>query len=65
MSRGLTFSKEFVLESKDFILKSSTLTFDSEFFLQIKGAAMGTIFATTYVNLTMGYHEIKVYSIIC
>ena len=26
---------------------------------------MSTIFATTYVNLTMGYREIKVYSIIC
>ena len=25
---------------------------------------MGTIFAPTYANLTMGYHEIKVYSII-
>ena len=26
---------------------------------------MGTIFAPTSANLTMGYHEIKVYSIIC
>ena len=26
---------------------------------------MGTIFAPNYANLTMGYHEIKVYSIIC
>ena len=25
---------------------------------------MGTVFAPTYANLTMGYHEIKVYSII-
>ena len=25
---------------------------------------MGTIFAPTYADLTMGYHEIKVYSII-
>ena len=25
---------------------------------------MGTIFAPTYTNLTTGYHEIKVYSII-
>ena len=23
---------------------------------------MGTVFAPTYANLTMGYHEIKVYS---
>ena len=40
------------------------LTFDSKFYLQIKGTAMGTIFAPTYANVTMGYHEIKVYSII-
>ena len=26
---------------------------------------MGTIFAPTYSNLTMGYHQIKVYCIIC
>ena len=55
---------ELVWESANFILKSNTLTFDSEFYLQIKGTAMGTIFAPTYTNLTMGYHEIKVYSII-
>ena len=41
------------------------LRFDSEFYLQIKGTAVGTIFASTYASLTMGYHEIKVYSIIC
>ena len=41
------------------------LTFDSKLYLQVKGTAMGTIFAPTYANLTMGYHEIKVYSIIC
>ena len=58
------FRKEFVLESVNFILKSNTLTFDSEFYLQIKGTAMGTIFAPTYANLTMGYHEIKVYSLL-
>ena len=58
------FRKEFVLESANFILKNNTLTFDSEFYLQIKGTAMGTIFAPTIANLTMGYHEIKFYSII-
>ena len=58
------FRKEFVLESANFILKNNTLTFDSEFYLQIKGTAMGTIFAPTIGNLTMGYHEIKFYSII-
>ena len=40
------------------------LKFDSEFYLHIIGTEMGTIFAPIYANLTMGYHEIKVYSII-
>ena len=57
------FRKEFVLESANFILKNNTSTFDSEFYLKIKGTAMGTIFAPTIANLTMGYHEIKVYSL--
>ena len=52
--------KEFVLESANFILKNNTLTFDSEFYLQIKGRAIGTIFAPSYANLSMGYHKIKV-----
>ena len=50
--------------SSNFILKNNTLSFDSKFYLQIKGTAMGTIFAPTYANLTMAYYEIKVYSII-
>ena len=37
----------------------------SDSYLQIKRIPMGTIFAPTYSNLTMGYHEIKVYCIIC
>ena len=59
-----TFKKEFVLESANFILKNNTLTFDSEFYLQINGIAMGIIFAPNYANLTMRYHKIKLYSII-
>ena len=55
------FKKEFVLELENFILKNNALTFDSEFYLQTKGTATGTIFAPTYANLIMGYHQIKVY----
>ena len=58
------FRKEFILESANFILKNNTLTFDSKFYLQIKVTAMGTVFAPTYANLTMGYHEINVSCII-
>lgn len=58
------FKKQFVLESANFVLKNNTMNFDSKFYLQIKGTAMGTIFAPTYANLTMGYHEVQLYSII-
>ena len=57
--------KEFVLESSNFIRKNNTLTFDSEFYLQIKGTTMGRIFSPTYANLTMLYHQTKFYSIMC
>ena len=55
------FRKEFVLESTNFVLKNNTLTFDSEFYLKINGTEMDAILAPIYTNLTMGYHEIKVY----
>ena len=54
------FRNEFILESVNLILKSNTSTFDSKFYLQIKGTAMGTIFTLTYASLTMEYHGIKV-----
>ena len=44
------FKKKLVLESANFILKNNMLTFNSKFYLQIKGTAMGTIFAPTYAN---------------
>ena len=34
------------------------------FFLQLKRTALGTVFAPTYANLAMAYHEIKVCFII-
>ena len=42
------FNNQFVLDAADFILKNNSLTFDSIFFLQLKGTAMGTFFAPTY-----------------
>ena len=52
------FYKEFVLESVKFILENNNLNFDNEYFNQIKGTAMGTLFAPTYANLTMGFFEL-------
>ena len=40
------------------------LSFESMFFLQLKGTAMGTVFAPNHAKLTMAYHEIQVYFII-
>ena len=47
------FSKEFVLESSKFILENNNLKFDVDYFNQIKGIVIGTIFAPTYANVTM------------
>ena len=61
------FNKEFVLEKfkicAKFILQNNNLKFDNKFYNQIKGTAMGTIFAPTYSISSMGYFEIKLYSI--
>ena len=58
------FNNQFILDAADFILKNNSLTFDSMFLLQLKGTAMGTVFAPTYANLTMAYHKIQVYYVI-
>ena len=39
------------------------MKFDNEFYNQIKGTAMGTIFAPTYATLSMRFFEIKLYSV--
>ena len=39
------------------------MKFNNEFYNQIKGTAMSTIFAPTYATLLMGYFEIKFYSV--
>ena len=56
-------NKEYVLECAKFILQNDNMKFNNEFYNQIKGAAMGTIFAPTYATLLMGYFEIKLYSV--
>ena len=39
------------------------MKFNNAFYKQIKGTAMGTIFAPTYATLSMRYFEIKLYSV--
>ena len=38
------------------------MKFNNAFYNQIKGTAMGTIFAPTHATLLMGYFQIKLYS---
>ena len=58
------FTTQFVLETASFMLSNNSMTFDEMFYLQIQGAAIGTIFAPTYATLSMGFHEIELYDII-
>ena len=60
----LRFNIPFILESIDFILKNNICVFDNEYLLQFQGTAMAIVFAPTYANLSMGYHETKFYDLI-
>ena len=57
------FSKKFVLESVKLILENKNVNFDNEYFHQVKGTVMGTIFAPTYANLIMGFFELTFYNL--
>ena len=57
------FPKEFVLESVKFILENNNLNFDNEYFNQIKGTVMATIFGLIYANLTMGFFQLTFYDL--
>ena len=54
---GQRFTKEFILESIEFILRSNNFFFDSKMFNQIIGTAMGTKYALPYACLTIDYQE--------
>ena len=45
-----------------FILQSNNMKFNNEFYNQIKGTAMDTIYAPTHATLSMKYFETKLYS---
>lgn len=54
------FRKEFILEELRIILQNNTSAFGKKnHYLQVKGTAMGTKVAPTYVTLTLGYLEEK------
>ena len=55
------FSKEFIIESADIVLTNNNFKFDDIFYNQIDGTAMGTIFAPTYADLTIGFLELELY----
>ena len=55
-------SKEFIIESIQFILDNNTFHFDGAHYKQIKGTAMGTKMAPTYATLVLGYLEEILYS---
>ena len=62
-SLHLRFNKELLLECAKFILQNDNMKLNKEFYNQIKGTAIGTIFVPIYVTLSMRYFEIKLYSV--
>ena len=59
------YTKEFILELSEFVLNNNFFEFDGKMFQQVIGTAMGSIFAPTYAQLTVGYlEETKLYPMI-
>ena len=58
------FSKEFVMKGIELILTLNYFVFDDKWYLQIKGVAVGTKVAVVLAILTVGYLEIKLYTIL-
>ena len=56
------FTKAFILEGLNIILKFNYFYINKNFFHQIKGTAMGTIFAVIGSNLTVAYFEVKMFA---
>ena len=51
------FSNDFIIKGLKLILENNYFQFDDTYYLKIKGTAMGTKVAPTYVTLVMGYIE--------
>ena len=56
------FTKAFIFEGLNFILKFNYFHINKNFFHQIKGTAMGTIFAVVDSSLTVAYFEVKMFA---
>lgn len=56
------FSKQFILEGMELILKNNTFYFNGDFYRQNKGTAMGTKFAPVYATLVVGFLEVALYN---
>ena len=58
------FTKAFILERLNIILKFNHFHINKNFFHQIKGTAMGTVFAVVDSNLTVTYFEVKMFALL-
>ena len=58
------FTKAFILEELNIILKFNYFYINKNFFHQIKGTAMGTNFAVLGSNLTVAYFEVKMFALL-
>lgn len=56
------FSKEFVIESLQFILENNFIHFNGTYYRQKLGTAMGTKVAPTYATLVLGFLEEKLFT---
>ena len=48
---------QFIIDLASYVLKYNYFSFDNEFFLQVSGTSMGSIFAPNFANLFMGHFE--------
>ena len=58
------FTKAFILEGLSIILEFNYFYINDYFYHQIKGTAIGTIFAVVGSNLTVAYFEEKMFAIL-
>ena len=59
------FSKPFILELAEFVLRNNYFEFDGKVYHQVIGTSMGSIFAPPYSQLTIGFlEETKLYPIL-